>query len=174
MEPFMGAVVPMAFNFAPRGWYSCEGQVISIAQNNALFALLGTTYGGNGTSTFGLPDLRGRAIVGQGQGPGLSNYVMGQAAGKETATMTTATMPGHSHMVTIGANQLTSDSNDPQNNFLGGGTDPNYTGTTPDVQLNSGSMAAGIQGGGQPFSILNPFVAMYYNIAYEGIFPSRN
>src|SRR5271168_757195 len=96
-QPFLGGIFIFAGNFAPRGYQLCQGQVLSIAQNTALFSILGTTYGGNGTSNFALPDLRGRAPIGQGQGPGLSNYVMGGVQGAEAVTLTTATTPAHSH-----------------------------------------------------------------------------
>ncbi len=174
MEPFLGAVVPMALNFAPQGWYSCEGQLLSISQNTALFSLLGTAFGGDGVSTFAIPDLRGRAVIGQGQGPGLNNYVLGQRGGSETKTMTMNQMPAHNHLITVTANQIASETNDPQNNFFGGGVNNNYTATAPDVLMNQAGVVAAAQGGSQPFEVLNPYVAMYYNIAYEGIYPTRN
>src|SRR3712207_3315813 len=98
-EPFIGEIRMVGFNFAPRGWATCDGQLLSIAQNTALFSLLGTTYGGNGQTTFALPDLRGRAALHQGQGPGLTNRVIGEASGTETVTLTTNQMPSHSHGV---------------------------------------------------------------------------
>src|SRR5438105_10342167 len=96
-EPFLGQIMLFGGNFAPRGWAFCNGQIMSIAQNTALFSLLGTTYGGDGITTFALPDLRGRAPVGQGQGPGLSNITLGEASGTESITLTIANMPGHNH-----------------------------------------------------------------------------
>jgi microcystin-dependent protein len=111
MEAFIGTIMPVAFNFAPQGWALCNGQVLSIAQNSALYALLGTQYGGDGQVTFGLPDLRGRVAVGQGQGPGLTPVQMGQVSGTNaatmtlngagTATLTTANMPAHNHSATF-------------------------------------------------------------------------
>lgn len=98
MEPFLGQIQAFGFNFAPRGWAGCNGQLLSIAQNTALFSLLGTTYGGNGQTTFALPDLRGRYMVNQGQGPGLSLYTIGQVGGTETTTLTSTQMPIHTHV----------------------------------------------------------------------------
>src|SRR5215831_16990317 len=96
-EPFVAQIQIFAFNFAPRGWAFCAGQILSISQNTALFSLLGTTYGGNGQTTFGLPDLRGRVPLSPGQGPGLSNYSLGQVGGAENVTLTTTQMPQHTH-----------------------------------------------------------------------------
>src|SRR6478672_10112699 len=96
-EPFLAEIIMFAGNFAPRGWAFCQGQILSIAQNTALFSLLGTTYGGNGQTTFALPDLRGRVPVGTGQGPGLSNYDLGQVSGSESVTLTVSQMPAHNH-----------------------------------------------------------------------------
>jgi microcystin-dependent protein len=102
-EPFIGQIMLFGGNFAPVGWALCNGQLMSIAQNTALFPILGTTYGGNGTTTFALPDLRGRAAVGFGQGPGLSNYDLGQSTGSEMVTLTVAQIPAHSHPVAANA-----------------------------------------------------------------------
>ena len=96
-EPFLGQIILVPYNFAPRGWAFCNGQILPIAQNTALFSLLGTTYGGNGQTTFALPDLRGRVAISSGQGPGLSNYDLGQVGGTETETLTINQMPMHAH-----------------------------------------------------------------------------
>src|SRR5688500_1418895 len=96
-SPFLGQIQPFGFGFAPRGWQLCQGQVLAISTNTALFSLLGTMYGGNGQTTFALPDLRGRSLVGMGQGPGLSNIVQGEVAGNETITLLTTQMPAHNH-----------------------------------------------------------------------------
>src|SRR4029450_14155051 len=98
-EPFIGMIILVPYNFAPRGWAFCNGQILSIAQNTALFSLLGTTYGGNGQTTFALPDLRGRVAISGGQGPGLSNYTIGEQAGTETITLLTTQMAAHTHTV---------------------------------------------------------------------------
>ena len=99
-EPFIGQIQPFAFNFAPRNWALCDGQLLPISQNTALFSLIGTTYGGDGRTTFGLPDLRGRVPIHQGHGPGLSSYVIGQTGGSATNTLTQAQMPSHTHTAT--------------------------------------------------------------------------
>src|SRR4029453_7998397 len=96
-EPFLGQIQAFGFNFAPRGWATCDGQILPIAQNTALFSLLGTTYGGNGVNTFGLPDLRGRVAVHQGNGPGLSPYVIGEVTGTESVTLILTQMAAHNH-----------------------------------------------------------------------------
>lgn len=106
MDAFLATILPFAATYAPQGWADCVGQTISIQQYTALFALLGTTYGGDGRTTFGIPDLRGRVIVGQGQGPGLANYVQGQRAGSENVTLTAAQLPAHSHGATQAASTV--------------------------------------------------------------------
>ncbi len=175
MEGFIGTILPVGFNFAPRGWYSCEGQLLSIAQNSAMFSLLGVTYGGDGRTTFALPDLRGRRAIGQGQGPNLKNYQQGQASGTESVSITVNNMPAHNHAVTVNANQIEQNSNDAQNNYFGGGAANNvYTATAPDVQMNPAVMAASAAGSSVPVGNLSPYLAMYYCICYQGIFPSRN
>jgi microcystin-dependent protein len=114
-SPFMGQIQAFGFNFAPRGWALCQGQIMSISQNTALFSLLGTNYGGNGVQTFGLPDLRGRVAVGQGQGPGLSPYTIGELAGSENVSILISNMPSHTHLATFTSG--------------GGGTPPTITAT---------------------------------------------
>ena len=119
MDPFLGQLMLVPYNFAPRGWAFCNGQIMSIAQNTALFSLLGTTYGGNGQTTFALPDLRGRVAVSAGQGPGLQNYSLGEIAGSETVTLISSQMPAHTHLVgaSTGSAQAT-----PDNAFPGSDT----------------------------------------------------
>ncbi len=175
MEVFLGSILPMAFPFAPRGWASCEGQTMQIAQNTALFSLLGTKYGGNGQTTFCLPDLRGRMVIGQGQGPGLPSYQVGQSGGSSQATLTVNQLPAHTHQVVAKANSFGATTGDPANAFFGGGGPTIYdTAWDNTSTMNPACMTASPTGGSQPFSILNPYVAMYYNIATQGIFPSRN
>lgn len=160
-------------NFAPRGWAFCNGQILSIAQNTALFSLLGTTYGGNGQTTFALPDLRGRAPVNWGQGPGLSNYDLGEVTGTESVTIGIAQMPAHQHTVAINVNSSEGGQGKPVNNYLGK-TDPGiYAATTDNTQMGA-QPPTGIQGGSQPTSIIQPVLAVSFIIALEGIFPSRN
>lgn len=167
-EPFIGEIRIFGFNFAPRGWANCAGQILSIAQNTALFSLLGTTYGGNGQTTFALPDLRGRAPLNFGQGPGLSNYTLGQSSGTETVTLTQNEMPQHNHGVN--ASSQPANATRPGNAFpSGGGT---YQ-TAPDGTTMAQQMIA-LAGGSQPHNNLQPYLALNICIALEGIFPSRN
>ena len=184
MDVFLGTILAFGFNFNPRGWQLCYGQLVPISQYNALFALLGTTYGGNGTSTFGLPDLRGRSLVGQGQGNGLTNIVMGQISGTETITLTANNMPIHGHPLTAGTSPIAVAVNaislKPISNDPDGGNTPNiYSepgGTTNAVGGVTATIsgATGVAGGSQPFGSRNPYLGINFCIAMEGIFPSRN
>lgn len=167
-EPFLGEVRIFGFNFAPRGWAFCNGQILSIAQNTALFALLGVMYGGNGQTTFGLPDLRGRVPLGFGQGPGLSPYNQGQTGGTESVTLQTNQMPMHSHLVS--ASSQPPNASRPGNAFLAGNGP--YQAASDGTTMNPAMI--GIAGGGQPHTNIQPYLAMSFCIALEGIFPSRN
>jgi len=176
-EPFIGQIQAFGFNFAPRGWQLCQGQLLSISANAALFSLLGTTYGGNGTTTFGLPDLRGRAPNGQGQGPGLANYNMGQSAGTENVTLLPAQMPQHSHNVATNNGQGTSPT--PSTNlpagvsFARGQTPPNiYAAATDGTFLKPTAVSS--VGGSQPHANMQPYLTINYSIATVGLFPSRS
>jgi microcystin-dependent protein len=170
-----------AGNFAPRGYLLCQGQLLPIAQYTALFAILGTTYGGNGTSNFGLPDLRGRSPIGQGQGLGLSSIVLGEVAGVENVTILSSNMPIHNHTVNVSTS--TGNQPSPQNNFLAmGGIShpvPDFPGITPYASSAAGGAtlapgAVNTAGSNVPISIRNPFLSVNYIIAINGIFPSRN
>ena len=162
----------VGFNFAPVGWALCNGQLLSIAQNNALFALLGTTYGGNGTSTFGLPNLQGRVPVHQGNN-GFASYVLGQLSGTENVTLLSNNMPIHNHLVncnSAGGNQAT-----PGGGLLAvesTGTSSDYTTAAADSTMNPAMI--GNAGGNVPFSIVQPYLCVNFIIALTGIFPSRN
>lgn len=181
-EPFIGEVKILGFNFAPLGYMTCSGQTLSIASNTALFSLLGTTYGGNGQTTFNLPDLQGRMPIGQGQGPGLPFYSMGQVGGNVQTTLTTANMPAHIHTangITVNLPVSTGggDASSPQGAFLADvGTEVYSSANTPGA--NYGPLTVGgttaPTGGSMPFSIANPYLVMNYSIATQGIFPSRN
>jgi microcystin-dependent protein len=192
MEPFIGMIVLLPYNFAPRGYALCNGQILSIAQNSALFSLLGTTYGGNGVTTFALPDLRGRVPISSGQGPGLSNYSLGEVTGVESLTLTVSNMPAHTHPasaagLTAAANVRTANGNtrNPAN-ALPAVEAAGVTATYSDNALAPvGTMAAGavtiggapsigVAGSSIPFSIVQPLLTLNYCIALEGIFPSRN
>ncbi|HEX5732896.1 MAG TPA: tail fiber protein [Blastocatellia bacterium] len=167
-EPFLGMIAIYGFNFAPRGWAMCNGQILPIAQNTALFSLLGTTYGGNGQTTFALPNLQSRWPLHFGQGPGLSSYDLGQAAGSETETLTINNLPAHNHMVE--ASEQDGTSGKPGNGFLAQGNQ--YTGASDGTLMNPAMIKP--TGGSQPFSIIQPYLALNFCIALEGIFPSRN
>jgi microcystin-dependent protein len=171
-EPFLGQINIFPYNFAPRGWAFCNGQLLSIAQNTALFSLLGTNFGGNGQTTFALPDLRGRVAISSGQGPGLSNYVLGEASGTESVTMTIETMPPHLHPYQPGANEGDPGTKEPAGGFLAKAANNLYAATTDGTLM--GLQTTGPTGGGQPFSILQPYLTLNFCIALEGIFPSRN
>lgn len=182
-EPFIGEIKIFGFNFAPRGYMTCQGQILSIAQNTALFSLLGTMYGGNGQTTFALPDLQGRRPIGQGQGPGLSPYQMGQVAGTENTTLTTANMPMHVHGLTaaktsIPVNSAVADANTPDGAYLAANNATALYAEGPQAGkfLGQGTLTGttDVAGGSQPFSLLNPYLCVNYSIATEGIFPSRN
>lgn len=178
MEAYIGSIILFAGNFAPRGWAFCQGQILSIAQNTALFSLLGTTYGGNGQTTFALPDLRGRAPIGQGQGPGLPNITLGEMAGSPTTTLLITNMPAHNHVATASVSAAAdgrASSDSPADAYLDSGTQL-YTNQSDGTKMNAGmvSVQIGIAGGNQPFSIQDPYLGMNYIICMEGIFPSRN
>jgi microcystin-dependent protein len=175
-QPFVGAIYAFAGNFAILNYALCSGQAIAISQNEVLFTLIGTTYGGDGVNTFNLPDLRGRLPLGQGQGTGLPNYVMGQMSGTENVTLNVNNMPAHTHLVNVnntgGATAVgtstsylsTVTASQTQNLYINGVT-PNAT------FLNS---TVGNAGGSTPFSIIQPELAINYIISLYGVFPTRN
>lgn len=170
-EPFLGQIAFVAFNFAPQGWAECNGQLLSISQNSALFALLGTTYGGNGVTTFALPDMRGRTLVHAGQGPGLSPRPQGEMGGAERHTLIVPEMPAHTHQLRASSSEgdthLPTDAVPANTKVL----DKEYSTAAPNVSMNM--QAAGIAGGSQPHNNMQPFVALKCIIALQGIFPQR-
>lgn len=169
LEPFIGTIALFGFNFAPNGWAHCHGQLISIQQNSALFALLGTLYGGDGVTTFALPDLRGRAPIGFGQGPAQPNYLMGQTGGTPAVTLTSPQMPHHSHGVST-ADAATSKM--PTGNLPAISTGGASYGPTA-----AGSMAPAMvqpAGGNQPHENMSPYLAGNWCIALVGVFPARS
>ncbi len=174
-NPFIGDIVAVGENFCPRGWASAEGQLLSIASNTAMFSLLGTTYGGDGRTTFGLPDLRGRVGMGQGNGPGLTPRSQGQRFGTEAIVLTTTQLPSHSHDVY--ANNLDGNKPGPGNKLLaaappsGTGSETIYSNQGPTVQMSSQMIAN--TGSSQPFNVQDPYLVMRYCIALQGVFPSR-
>jgi microcystin-dependent protein len=173
-DPFVAEIRIFPFNFAPKGWAWCDGQLMPLSQNTALFSLLGTTYGGDGKSTFALPDLEGRAPMHPGQGPGLSLHDLGETGGSETVTLLESEIPAHSHAVA--ASQ-------------GDGTErgPNVNGTgqlfatgvgismfqAPNPVVNPSPLMATPAGGDQPHNNLQPYLTFYFNIALQGVFPPR-
>jgi len=171
-NPILGMIAIFGFNFAPKGWALCNGQLLSVAQNSALFSLLGVTYGGDGKTTFGLPDLRGRSPIGQGQGPGLSSRLIGSQGGTETTTLTSNNIPAHTH--TLLASGATGNTSNPQNAILAnsGDFDNEYT-TAITNAVHMHYSAIGMAGNSSPFSIVPPYVTLNYCIALAGIFPNR-
>ena len=175
-EPFIGQIILFAGNFAIRGYALCNGQILSIAQNTALFSILGTTYGGNGQTTFALPNLQGRVPIHFGQGPGLSPYDLGQVGGVEATTLLVTNLPAHNHLMRTSS----SDGNDsapapttvPGVVKSGNTTANAYTNGAIDSNFNPNAISP--TGNNQPFSIIQPYLALNYQIALEGIFPSRN
>lgn len=167
-EPFIGQIVMFAGNFAPRSWAFCSGQILSIAQNTALFAILGTTYGGNGQTTFALPDLRGRVPMHFGQGPGLSNRNLGEMGGQETVTLLQTQMPQHSHQVAASSEDATTGKPGAAVPAAGGAYAATSDGTTMSPSM------IGPAGGGQPHGNIQPYTVVNFIIALLGVFPSRN
>lgn len=176
-EPFLGEIRIVGFNFAPKYWAFCAGQLMPIQQNTALFSLLGTTFGGDGRVTFGLPDYRGRAPVGMGQGPGLTQVAQGEMAGNENVTILQTQMPAHNHMVN--ASTTAGDQAEPTNGVLamsnlasdGAAVNSYLSGGTSNTTLSP--TALGVSGGSQPLPIRNPYLGSNFIIALQGIFPSR-
>lgn len=178
MEGTIGYTTLFAGNFAPKSWAFCNGQLLPISRYTAVFSILGTMYGGDGRTTFALPDLRGRAVVGAGQGPGLSNYDIGQQGGIESTTLGVDQMPVHAHSVTATVTPkaaTTASSTSPQNNVFGTGTDTLYTSAADATfgAYNSALTTSPI-GNNLPLSTLHPILCLNYVICLEGIFPARN
>jgi microcystin-dependent protein len=178
MEGTIATIMMFAGTFAPKNWAYCAGQILPITQNTALFSLIGTYYGGNGTTTFGLPDLQGRVAVGVGQGPGLSNYSLGQVGGSPTHTLTQNEMAAHTH--TSGAVQIPVSGNNASLEEAGGhilatpATEIYATpGTTPAVNHPGFSATVLNNGMGMPFSIMQPYECVNFVICLYGIYPSR-
>jgi microcystin-dependent protein len=172
-DPFVAEVRIFPFNFAPKGWAWCDGQLLPLSQNTALFSLLGTTYGGNGKSNFALPDIQGRAVMHPGQGPGLSLHDLGETGGSETVTLLESEIPSHPH--TLRANPANADTPTPSPNasLARPGTITVYQTTT---NSNLGAMAGESlppAGGDQPHNNLQPYLTFYFNIALQGVFPPR-
>lgn len=182
MDPFIAQIVMFAGNFAPRGWAYCDGQLLAISQNTALFSLIGTMYGGDGRTTFGLPDMRGRTPIHPGSGPGLSTYNQGPGGGQQQVYLNITNLPSHTHIATGTAKgSFTPPSgggtaaNPNGANFSGDGT-KNYSTAAANVAMapNNVDVTVGNTGGNMPFSIVQPWCAVQFIIALQGVFPSRN
>jgi microcystin-dependent protein len=172
-EPFIAEIRMVGFTFAPDGWALCNGQILSIASNTALFSLLGTNFGGNGTSTFGLPKLQGQVPIGQGSGPGLNPIEVGESMGLNGITLNANELPSHTHTLVAAGNPPTTHS--PSGTALATqlrSAAPIYTGTAPNVTMAPQAIA--ITGANTPYSNLQPYLVVNFVIALQGIFPARN
>jgi len=176
MDPFIGQIQYFGFSFTPRGWAPCNGQLLPVSSNTALFSLLGTTYGGDGRTTFGLPDARGRVLVGQGRGPGLPDFRIGSKGGTTSNTLTVNQLPSHTHSAALHASGTAGNTGTPAANTVLAGVDrgSNYSSTAPNVTMSPTSVTIGSAGGGQPVNNLPPYLTVNCQIALVGIFPSRN
>jgi microcystin-dependent protein len=168
-DPFVAEIRIFPFNFAPKGWAWCDGQLLPLSQNTALFSLLGTTYGGNGKSNFALPDLQGRAPMHPGQGPGLSLHDLGETGGSETVTLLESEIPSHSH--TLRGDEDDAAFFSPQGNFVASLNQMYIAGTTTNTTLAPEALAPA--GGDQPHNNMQPYLTFYFCIALQGVFPPR-
>lgn len=175
-EPFLAEIKMFGGNFAPRGFASCDGQLLAISQNSALFSLVGTIYGGDGRTTFGLPELRGRVPMHTGTGPGLSPRPLGQKSGSETQALSLAQMPSHAHSGHIVANANEGDSSDPTSKWPSATEEPNspYKGEVGTASMADGTVVTNAAGSGQAHNNLQPYQVLTFIIALVGIYPSRN
>lgn len=188
MEPYIGQIQPYGFNFAPRGWAKCDGTLLPISQYTALFSLLGTTYGGDGRTTFGLPDLRGRNMIHQGNGPGLPAHNIGQRGGRNSVNLDITHMPSHNHLLvngtanvvvtTGGGSDLGADSENGEFGLGSGGAMPNIYAEAPTGANHIGGVSisgsTSPNGGNQGFDITNPYLTVNVCIALQGLFPPRS
>lgn len=170
--PFIGEILMFGGNFAPRSWALCEGQLLAISQNSALFSILGTIYGGDGRTTFGLPDLRGRAPIHFGSGPGLPSYREGQQGGAETVTLNINQIPTHNHAISIGVNTSAGGENNPNGQFLSSITSGYSEEATSGANL--GGVSQSNVGGSQGHTNMQPYQVVNFIICLFGIYPSRN
>jgi len=172
-DPFIGEVRIFAGNFAPTGWALCDGQLLSIASNTALFSLLGTTYGGNGVNTFGLPDLRGRVPIQPGQGPGLSLHDLGERAGVESLTLLATEMPQHTHAVSASNANGNSDAAAGRFAARSASAVQQYSTNADAIDTTLSAAAVGSSGGSQPHNNMQPYLVLNFIIALQGIYPPR-
>jgi microcystin-dependent protein len=169
-DPFVAEIRIFSFNFAPKGWALCNGQILPLSQNTALFSLLGTTYGGDGKSNFALPDLQERTPMHPGQGTGLSEHFLGESAGSNTVTLLESEIPVHNH--TLSVTGLNSQSTNPANTVLGRGN-PVKVYTTAGSQVAMGANSIAPTGGSLPHNNMMPYLTMNFCIALQGVFPPR-
>jgi len=172
-DPFVAEIRIFPFNFAPKGWAWCNGQLLPISQNTALFSLLGTTYGGDGKSTFALPNMQGNAPMHPGQGPGLSLHDLGETGGSETVTLLESEMPAHSH--SFSANSVAGDTNAPAPSVSltrASNATPYHADQSTNL-VNFAFQAVSVAGGDQPHNNMQPYLTLYFNIALQGVFPAR-
>jgi len=184
MEEYLGIIKIFAGTFAPRGWAFCDGSLLQIRQNTALFSILGTTYGGDGQTTFALPNLQGSFPVGMGQRQGGSLYTIGQVGGGESTTLTSGNIPAHTHMVTgdlavvIPCNASTANSDTPENAYMAPSSSDTYNDSTAGASMAAARASINLQtsvtGNSAPVSLMNPYLAITYIICVEGVYPSRN
>lgn len=169
-DPFVAEIRMFAGNFAPKGWATCDGQILPLSQNTALFSLLGTTYGGNGQSTFALPDLQNSAPMAPGQGSGLSLYDLGQQGGSEFVTVLESEMPSHTHIAnaktSLGNSQTPADQT-----WAGSSIAKQYVNTAPNTPMSPFALAAA--GGSLPHNNMSPYLTVLFIIALQGVFPPR-
>lgn len=169
-DPFVAEIRIVPFNFAPKGWAWCDGQLLPLSQNTALFSLLGTTYGGNGKSNFALPDLQGRAPMMPGQGPGLSLYDLGQTGGAESVSLLESEIPSHTHMLR-GGDASGPTVAEPTGASLGASPARAYASVSPSEPM--ASEAVSVSGNSQPHNNMPPYLTAYFIIALQGVFPPR-
>jgi len=170
-EPFLAEIIMFGGNFAPRGWALCDGQLLAISQYSALFSLLGTTYGGDGRTTFGLPDMRGRVPMHAGNGPGLTPRNLGQKGGQERVTLSVGQMPSHMH--SVNAQSENGNAEVPTGNYWAKKSrDDDYSTAPPDVTMNVNAISPA--GGDQSHENMQPYTVVNFIIALQGVFPSRN
>lgn len=172
-DPFLGQLMLVSFNFAPQGWALAQGQILPISSNTALFSLLGTQYGGNGTSNFQLPNMQGNVAVGAGQSPGLSLYSQGETGGSSTVTLLASETPNHNHSL-LARSGLSATASPSGTSLADSKAGSIYNSTaSPLAQMSQNSLAV-YDGGSQPHENMMPYLGMYWIIALQGVFPSRN
>ena len=172
-QPFIGEIKMFGFNFAPRGYAQCNGQALGIAQNTALFSILGTTYGGNGTTNFALPNLQGQVPIGAGLGPGLSSRTLGETGGVSTHTLIASELPAHTHPLSVVAvADGVADRANARGNVLAKPADSSYTAAAVDASM--ATAAVSVSGGSNAHNNMQPYLTINFSIALTGVYPSRN